>query len=283
MKKKIHIFKAGNFGETSSRKWNNDEVKQLVNNYDFNFRRAMVKLGHDGFLEEEKPAIGWVKGLEVEDKNGVSNVYAIVDFNDNEIKNIKDKYINVSIEAVKNIEEYDQNTDKRGAYLLGVALLGSSQPAVPSLEPITFSSEKNTEGFKNIISFENSFFKETKKDDTINKKKELDMQIEEYQKKVEELENRLQTFTEKEKKAKISDFVSKFSKKIIPAVKDDLEAFCMNLEETQLEEFEKILDKLPEVGVFKEIKDEEPKGKNTMSAYNEALKDLEAYKNIKGV
>jgi len=290
MLKKIHIFRAGNYGETSSRKWNNDEVKQLVNNYDFNFRRAMVKLGHDGILENEKPAVGWVKSLEyTTDDKGVGNVYAIVEFNDNEIDNIKDKYINVSIEAVKHIEEYDQNTDKRGAYLLGVALLGSSQPAVPSLEPVTFSSGKNTEGFKNVVSFENTFFKAKEKNDTMPLKGEKGAdemeKLQEYQRKVSELESKLQEFQAKEKKAKVESFVSGYSKKVIPAIKDDLVEFCMSLDDSQFEAFKKIMDKMPEVAVFSEgIKGKEPQPdpKKTMNAVDEALKDLETYKKING-
>jgi len=292
MLKKIHIFKAGNYGETSSRKWNNDEVKQLVNNYDFNFRRAMVKLGHDGIFDSEKPAVGWVKSLEyTTDDKDVGNVYAIVEFNDNEIDNIKDKYINVSIEAVKNIEEYDQNTDKRGAYLLGVALLGSSQPAVPSLEPVTFSSEKNTEGFKNVVSFENTFFKTIKKDDTIPLKDgkgadEME-KLQEYQKKVSELESKLQEFQAKERRAKVESFVSGYSKKVIPAVKDELVEFCLNLDDTQLEAFQKIMDKMPEVAIFDEKaggEEPQPDTKKTINAVDEALKDLEIYKKMnKGV
>ena len=290
MLKKIHIFRAGNYGETSSRKWNNDEVKQLVDNYDFSYRRAMVKLGHDGFLEEEKPAVGWVKSLEyTTDDKGVGNVYANVEFNDNEIDNIKDKYINVSIEVMKKIEEYDFDTDKRGAYLLGVALLGSSQPAVPSLEPVTFSSEKNTEGFKNVVSFENTFFKTKKKNDTMPLKdgKGADKmeKLQEYQKKVSELEKILQEYQAKERKAKVESFVSGYSKKVIPAVKNDLVEFCMSLDDSQFEAFKKIMDKMPEVAIFSEgIKGEEPQPdpKKTMNAVEEALKDLEAFKKING-
>jgi len=290
MLKKIHIFRAGNYGETSSRKWNNDEVKQLVDNYDFSYRRAMVKLGHDGFLEEEKPAVGWVKSLEyTTDDKGVGNVYANVEFNDNEIDNIKDKYINVSIEVMKKIEEYDFDTDKRGAYLLGVALLGSSQPAVPSLEPVTFSSEKNTEGFKNVVSFENTFFNTKKKNDTMPLKdgKGADKmeKLQEYQKKVSELEKILQEYQAKERKAKVESFVSGYSKKVIPAVKNDLVEFCMSLDDSQFEAFKKIMDKMPEVAIFSEgIKGEEPQPdpKKTMNAVEEALKDLEAFKKING-
>jgi hypothetical protein len=93
MLKKIQIFKAGKYGESSNRVWNDEEVKQLKDNYDFNFRRAMVKLGHDGFLENEKPAVGWVESLSINDKGILE---ANVNFIDDEVKNIKDKYINVS-------------------------------------------------------------------------------------------------------------------------------------------------------------------------------------------
>jgi hypothetical protein len=147
MLKRIEIFKAGKYGETAGRIWSDDEVRQMAQNFDPSFRRAPVKLGHDGLLDGEKPAVGWVKALNFNEEKKV--LEADVEFIDDEIPNIKDKYINVSIEAVKNIEKYDANAPMTGAYLLGVALLGSSQPAVAGLEPVKFSKE-NVERAENF-------------------------------------------------------------------------------------------------------------------------------------
>ena len=294
MLKKIHIFKAGNYGDIEARKWNNEEVRQLKDNYDFNYRRAMVKLGHDGFFDNERPAVGWVKNLEYkEDEKGVGNLYANVDFNDEDIKDVKDKYINVSVEVTKEIGTYDQDTDKRGAYLLGVALLGSSQPAVPGLEPVKFSKDSKDEefiitGLKN----ESEIFFNLKKDDKIQKKGDNKMELEKlkaeldkYKKEKEDLTSKLQEFAEKEKKAKITAMVESFSKKIIPAVKDDVTEFAMSLDDTQIQIFKKILEKMPELSIFKNVDmpNEEPENKKPNKA-EEALKDLEVFKQInKGV
>jgi len=294
MLKKIHIFKTGNYGESEARKWNNEEVKQLANNYDFNYRRAMVKLGHDGFFDSEKPAVGWVKSLEYkEDENGKGNLYANVEFNDNEIDNIKDKYINVSVEVTKAIGSYDQETDKRGAYLLGIALLGSSQPAVPGLDPVKFSKNGKDENF--IITGLNdkseTFFN-FKKNDTIQKKganmqdlKELQAELEKFKKEKAELDKKLQEYAEKDKKAQITAMVESYNKKIAPAVKENLAEFAMSLDETQIQAFKKILKKMPELSVFKnaDMPDEEPENKK-VSKVDEALKDLQIYQQLnKGV
>lgn len=289
MLKKIQVFKAGRYGDTAGRIWNNDEVKQVADNFNPDFRRAPVKLGHEGFFDNEKPAVGWVKSLEF--NNGI--LEANVNFVDSEIKNIKDKYINVSVEAVKNIETYDLNTDLRGPYLLGVALLGSSQPAVAGLEPVKFSNEndKKAENFylapenveNPLLNFDNK-----KENATISKSNEAErkkmQELEKFKKENGELQTKLQEFIQKEHKAKVETFISKNNKKILPAVKDEMLEFALELNKAQLEKFEKIVEKMPELQIFKSDLDgtEEPENKKVDTVVDEAIKDLEAYKKLNG-
>jgi hypothetical protein len=284
MLKKIQIFRAGRYGESSNRIWNDEEVRQLRDNFDTSFRRAPVKLGHDGFLENEKPAVGWVESLEIND-NGI--LEANVNFNDNDIKDIKDKYINVSVEVVKHIEEYDKETDKRGAYLLGVALLGGSQPAVAGLEPVKFSkdSEVKKEYFYTTeFTMEKADLFQIAKDDTIQSNKqgdsEMQKELEAFKKQNDELKKQLEAFKQKERVATVENFISANAKKIIPEVKDDMQEFMLGLDDKQMESFKKIVEKLPEVEVFKNDLDgtEEPQHKDVKSAVDEALKDLEVFK-----
>ncbi len=279
MLKDFQIFKAGKYGESESRIWTNDEVKQIVDNYDYNFRRAMIKLGHDGILDGEKPAVGWVKDVYL--KNGV--LYAKGDFNDDDIKNIKDKYINVSIEVTKSIQSYDLDTDKQGAYLLGVALLGSSQPAVAGLEPLKFSKDSEIEMIGNIT-IEKSEFQKVKNFDNITENNEKDSkmekELEKFQKQNEELMAELEKFKKLEKRNQIEKFLNDNQKKIIPAIKDELLEFALDLSQDQMEKFQAIIAKMPEIQIFNNDLEntEEPENNTTIDPAKEALKDLEAYK-----
>jgi len=136
---KIEIFKAGRYGDNERRIWNDREVTELVENYDPAYRSAPIILGHNDW-NGEKPAYGWVQSLEKNDK-GV--VVATIEYNDELEELVKQKkYKNVSVEVVKKIELYDLDSDKEGAYLLAVAFLGGSQPAVQGLKPVEFSKEK---------------------------------------------------------------------------------------------------------------------------------------------
>jgi len=292
MKKKIQIFKAGTYGENSNRIWNEDEVKQLKDNYDFNYRRAMVKLGHDGFFDSEKPAVGWVESLEIND-NGI--LEANVNFNDDDVKNIKDKYINVSVEVTKHIEEYDLGqTDLRGAYLLGVALLGSSQPAVAGLEPVKFSKNEDDKsiGIMTDLGIETSSFEKDLKNDNITQNKhskgenamdleKIKAEAEKFRKQNEELQAKLQEFEKAKREADLVSFFEANKTKVIPAVKEDLVEFAKTLNDTQLENFKKIVEKMPELEAFKKVEfGAEPETKTEKNVVEEALADLEAFKKI---
>ena len=279
MLKEFQIFKAGKYGESESRVWTDDEVKQIIDNYDYNFRRAMIKLGHDGILDGEKPAVGWVEDVYL--KNGV--LYAKGNFNNDDIKNIKDKYINVSIEVTKSIQSYDLDTDKQGAYLLGVALLGSSQPAVAGLEPLKFSKDSAVEMIGNITIDKNEFQKKINFDNITpnnEKDKKMEKQLEEFKTQNEKLLAELEEFKKLDKKNQIKNFFSKNEKKIVPAVKDEMLQFSLDLNDEQLEKFKSIVEKMPEISVFNNDLEntEEPQNNLEIDPTKEALKDLEAYK-----
>ncbi len=142
-KAKIEVFKAGVYGDSEGRIWSQTEVQELQENYDSSYRNAPVILGHNEW-SGEKPAYGWAESFEV-DENGV--LLANIEYNDELGGMIKNKmYTRVSIEATKKIELYDRVEGKTGAYVLAIALLGGSQPAVSGLKPVSFTKEDKING-----------------------------------------------------------------------------------------------------------------------------------------
>jgi len=282
--KEFEIFKAGKYGESESRVWTDEEVRQLKDNYDYNFRRSPIKLGHDGFFDSERPAVGWVKELKIND-NGV--LVAVGEFNKKDVEEIKDRYINVSVEVTKSIQSYDIETDKTGAYLLGVALLGSSQPAVAGLKPLEFSkSDDKNEFIQTNINFENESFSMLGENDNITQNRQGDNEmekLEEFKKENEKLIAELEKYKKQTKRNEFEKFMNENQDKIIPAVKEELTEFAMDLNDTQLEKFKSIIEKMPKLDLFKTMDGEEPEPKNKVSAVEEALKDLEQFKKVKGV
>ena len=147
---KIEVFKAGVYGDSESRIWSQTEVQEIVDNYDPAYRNAPIILGHNTWSGEEKPAYGWALKFEVND-NGV--LVAEVEYNDDLEEMVKKKmYTRVSMELTKKIEMYDRIGGKTGAYALAIAFLGSNQPAVSGLEPVSFTADdaKFAESFEYV-------------------------------------------------------------------------------------------------------------------------------------
>jgi len=289
--KQIEVFKAGVYGENDNRIWSDDEVKQMQENYNYSYRRAAVKLGHDGLFDIEKPAVGWVESVYLNDNN---ILVAVVNFNDDDVKDIKDKYINASVEVTKSIETYDLNEQTiKGAYLLGVALLGSSQPEVAGLKPIKFSKDSDEKVVTNImsdVSMKIEDFEKVNKNDTITKinkgevmKPEvLKAEVEAFKKKNADLEAKIAKFTAEKRNSDIVAFFEANKEKITPVVKENLVEFSKTLNDNQLENFKKVIETLPKIEVVKELDlGKEPIAKEPLSAEAEALKDLEVFKKIK--
>jgi len=303
---KIEIFKPGVYGESKSRIWSNSEVLELVDNYDPNYRRAPVILGHNDY-NGEKPAYGWVKSLEIND-NAI--VEAVIEFED-ELEELikKGRYKNVSIEVVKNIQDFDYNSEVEGPYLLAVALLGGSQPAVSGLKPVEFEIKelRKKDGIESI-SFSQDFIsnlndrntnkKQAKKDDTINKKyKEQFMELEklkeelekerqkfklekeEFSKKVKEFEAKVAKY---ERDREIAEFIAENRDKITPALEEQFKKFATDLNKEQFEaykeQFKQLIEQYDLSVLRKEVTGGENKKPEQEDFSTEALKDLEKLK-----
>jgi hypothetical protein len=89
---------------------------------------------------------------------------------------------------------------------------------------------------------------------------------------------------EKERREKVEAFISANAKKILPAVKNEVLEFALELNDAQLEKFKKIVEKMPELQIFNNELDgtKEPESKKTDDVVTEALKDLEAFKKLNG-
>ena len=141
---KIEVFKAGVYGDSEARIWSQEEVQDIVSNYDASYRNAPVILGHNDWDGKEKPAYGWATDFSINDENVL---IAEIEYNDELGEMIKNKmYSRVSMELTKKIEIYDRVGGKTGAYALAIAFLGSNQPAVSGLAPISFSAEDGQNG-----------------------------------------------------------------------------------------------------------------------------------------
>jgi hypothetical protein len=314
---KIEIFKKGRYGDSESRIWSDREVDELVDNYDTGFRSAPIILGHNSLWSEtEKPAMGWVQKLE---KNSKGIVEAIIEYNE-ELEELvkKKKYKNVSIEVVKKIELIDEEADKEGAYLLAVAFLGGSQPAVSGLKPVEFSADykKYASNFtfdadlnpqsepqqKEQMQSEAQTVKEggeadPKKDDTIqhNNTQGAEMTVEQLKAKETELAQMQADLSAKEaelaqkeehfkaeaKKREIAQFIADNQKKILPTEKDSIEDFMTKLDDDALEAFKKQITARADLKIFDELTD----GKNEDAHLDtdakfalQAKKDLDALK-----
>jgi len=141
---KIEVFKAGVYGDNPSRIWSQTEVQEVIDNYEAGYRSSPVILGHNDWDGKEKPAYGWATNFSLSDDN---ILVAEIEYNDELGEMIKNKmYTRVSMELTKKIEMYDRVGGKTGAYALAIAFLGSNQPAVSGLEPISFSIEDGENG-----------------------------------------------------------------------------------------------------------------------------------------
>ena len=270
---KIQIFKPGIYGQSPSRQWTEEEVKVLVKNYDEKYRKAPIILGHNDW-NGEKPAYGWVKALSYD--NGI--VVADIEYSD-ELKKLVDekKYQNVSIEVVKNIQAYDNQAPVNGGYLLAVAFLGGSQPAVAGLEPVKFNIEDKqfVESFEyeGFIVSQDTEHQETftkpqnqtpQKNDTINEnndkgvfmtKEELQKLSAQVEQRAKELDEKFAMLAQKEKEfeakvakfeaeqkefkrmREIESFLNENEKHLTPALKEQFVSFAKKLDDELFESY----------------------------------------------
>lgn len=133
----VPIFKVGTH---NGQKFNQDDLNQMVQNFtvlkgenpDF---QIPIKIGHDKALDTEKPAIGWMENLRI---SGDMIVADFVDLSQDAFDLIKSKqFKNRSIEI---FTQFVTSAGKKiGKVIKGIALLGSSLPAV-NLPDIRFKT-----------------------------------------------------------------------------------------------------------------------------------------------
>jgi hypothetical protein len=125
----ISIFRAGTHNAKSGQTvtFSNDQIDQLINNYDPGFHEAPATIGHPA---DNKPAYGWVESL----KRFGDTLYA-------KFKDLAPSFV----EAVKqglfkkrSVSIYP-DLDGKGPYLRHVAFLGAAPPAVKGLADISLS------------------------------------------------------------------------------------------------------------------------------------------------
>jgi len=126
-------------------KWNEwdftpDYLRDLTASYDPTVREAPLVVGHPGMFEEEKPAHGWAKKLELRpfgdnpDQDDVS-VWALVEIGEEAEAMIKDR------KFPKRSAGISEEAPFPGIpYLSHIALLGASNPAVSSLTEVELAA-----------------------------------------------------------------------------------------------------------------------------------------------
>ena len=289
---KIEVFKAGVYGNNESRVWNEIEVKEIVDNYDASYRNAPVILGHNDWDGKEKPAYGWALGFSINEKKVL---IAEIEYND-DLGELVDKkmYTQVSMELTKKIELYDRDGNKKGAYALAIALLGSNQPAVSGLSPISFSVEdgKNGNSFVNTLAelCEESECK-FKKDDIIPNienfeiKSEEDFMSKEFIDEIAKLkadkadsdakfkimDEENQKFKKELKDKQTDMFMQANALRIIPTASIGIKKFLNENEDGVCESFKKIIEAFPENAIFTNGEDSENENTTTDSDEKFAL------------
>jgi len=119
-------------------------LRDLQASYDPAVREAPITIGHPDFFDEEKPAYGWVKKLEIrkvadaETDDDIS-VWALVDLNEEAEGYIREKKFPKRSAGISETSPYPGIP-----YLKHIALLGATNPAVSSLTEVELS-----QGFKN--------------------------------------------------------------------------------------------------------------------------------------
>jgi len=122
--------------------WNNrfygqEFIEDIAASYDLSIVRAPVIFGHGGFLEPEFEALGHILALQhVDEKSdkGLHKVIATVGLLDSGVETIESGEANE-----RSISWWDFYPLQGIPYMLHLALLGNSNPAVVGMDPIVFS------------------------------------------------------------------------------------------------------------------------------------------------
>jgi len=288
---KIEVFKAGMYGQDEARIWSQEEVQDIIDNYEPDYRSAPVILGHNGWDGEEKPAYGWATGFSLNDNN---ILIADIEYNDDLGELVKNKmYSRVSMELTKKIEMYDMIGGKTGPYALAIALLGSNQPAVSGLEPISFSVEDKKFGVSIEFESKSENFKIDEEsieitggtmpltEEQIAELLDKATKFDASQTKLTAIEAENAKFKKELKDKDTENFMTANASKIVPAIKDQVSAFLNATDGEIQENFKKIISAMPENEIFKKLDENlnEHKQVDTDEKFSsQASKDLQATK-----
>ncbi len=147
----VPIFKIGTHNEN---KFKDDDLNEMIKNFELLRKenpdfQIPIKLGHDAFSDSEKPAVGWMENLR---RSGEFIIADFVDLSREAFDLIKNKtFKNRSIEI---IPEFVNSLGKKiGKVIKGIALLGSSLPAVnlPDIKlkkALAFSEGQESESYE---------------------------------------------------------------------------------------------------------------------------------------
>ena len=196
--KYFQVFKAGKYPQGEFTK---KDVEEIAKNYDPTFCEAPITIDH----EQTGPAYGWV------DKVKTDGDILQVSFKDTP-KSFQDdvnagKYKKVSVELYKNLEG-------KGHYLKAVSFLGAAIPQVKGLEPVKFmDSESEIYEFE-VAEDETETFSQEEIDNLKKQVEDLENQIAKFKEKDKQKEQKLETIKSlKDKISALSDEVSTFKEK----------------------------------------------------------------------
>ena len=196
--KYFQVFKAGKYpqGEFTQK-----DVEEIAKNYDPSFCEAPITIDH----EQTGPAYGWV------DKVKTDGDILQVSFKDTP-KSFQDdvnagKYKKVSVELYKNLEG-------KGHYLKAVSFLGAAIPQVKGLEPVKFMDSESEIFEFEVLEDETETFSQEEIDNLKKQVEDLENQIAKFKEKDKQKEQKLETIKSlKDKISALTDEVSTFKEK----------------------------------------------------------------------
>lgn len=196
--KYFQVFKAGKYpqGEFTQK-----DVEEIAKNYDPSFCEAPITIDH----EQTGPAYGWV------DKVKTDGDILQVSFKDTP-KSFQDdvnagKYKKVSVELYKNLEG-------KGHYLKAVSFLGAAIPQVKGLEPVKFMDSESEIFEFEVLEDETETFSQEEIDNLKKQVEDLENQIAKFKEKDKQKEQKLETIKSlKDKISALTNEVSTFKEK----------------------------------------------------------------------
>lgn len=138
---KTKVFYAG---EQPDHSYSNQDVREIAESYTETNYSAPWVCGHEA--KSGDPAMGWVRGLEYAEENGLGVLYALTDFNQAGQSLIDSgKYENKSVSFYTPESAFNPNPGQWS--LRHIAMLGAEPPVLKDLGPIAvidYSEEDNT-------------------------------------------------------------------------------------------------------------------------------------------